>query len=499
MKKTIVLRIGMLMAALGLVLMVATTMRTAYAATRIVTKLADTNDGVCDADCSLREAIATAASGDAITFTVTGTISLVAPITFNKNLIISGPGAGMLTINSTIGARSLAITGGTVNISGVSLSGGGISNAGSLTLSNCAFLNNQNSSISGGGGIYNSGVLAINGCTFSGNSASSGGAILNVGTASILNSTFTGNSASLGVGPKWGGAINSGTGASLNISNSVFSGNSTSGVNSAGSAVAITAGSATITNSTFSGNSTSGFGTLSSQGSMTVSGVLFSGNSAGSGSVIATLNPATGSVTGNCFENNTVLVAGYFDVDQSSGNVSFDGNWWGIATGPNTGGETFGNSSVFPPVNRTPASFLTSAPTCGAGTGDLCADGRLNCDNGTEYAILYRETDTENKPKLHLYCLTVDGVGSLAGIITQADFKQFPEKPDHNTKVKEFYNEEGCRVPVSFWVLTTGEYQMVIGPNWKGDLIRVIFTGLPPAHVYVKKCNVLASPDQCEE
>ena len=36
------------------------------AATFTVTKIADTNDGVCDADCSLREAVAAAnASGDA--------------------------------------------------------------------------------------------------------------------------------------------------------------------------------------------------------------------------------------------------------------------------------------------------------------------------------------------------------------------------------------------------------------------------------------------------
>lgn len=47
----------------------------ADAATRSVTKFADTNDGVCDADCSLREAIAVAGAGDTITFAVTGTIT----------------------------------------------------------------------------------------------------------------------------------------------------------------------------------------------------------------------------------------------------------------------------------------------------------------------------------------------------------------------------------------------------------------------------------------
>lgn len=36
--------------------------------TLTVTKTADTNDGVCDADCSLREAVAAASAGDAINF-----------------------------------------------------------------------------------------------------------------------------------------------------------------------------------------------------------------------------------------------------------------------------------------------------------------------------------------------------------------------------------------------------------------------------------------------
>ena len=38
------------------------------ATTRIVTKTADTSDGACNADCSLREAIAAAVSGDTIQF-----------------------------------------------------------------------------------------------------------------------------------------------------------------------------------------------------------------------------------------------------------------------------------------------------------------------------------------------------------------------------------------------------------------------------------------------
>lgn len=67
----------------------------AYAASLVVNKTADTNDGVCDADCSLREAIAVAANGDTISFDVglTGqSIVLTAgQITINQsNLVIDG-------------------------------------------------------------------------------------------------------------------------------------------------------------------------------------------------------------------------------------------------------------------------------------------------------------------------------------------------------------------------------------------------------------------------
>ena len=49
---------------LAVVAFVILTIDAAHAATRTVTKTADTDDGVCDSDCSLREAIAVAVPGD---------------------------------------------------------------------------------------------------------------------------------------------------------------------------------------------------------------------------------------------------------------------------------------------------------------------------------------------------------------------------------------------------------------------------------------------------
>src|SRR5688572_15367942 len=75
-----------------------------------VTKIADTNDGVCDADCSLREAVvaANAAAGDdSVVFdpTVFGTAQTITltggsiAITGSQSLSITGNGAQLITID----------------------------------------------------------------------------------------------------------------------------------------------------------------------------------------------------------------------------------------------------------------------------------------------------------------------------------------------------------------------------------------------------------------
>src|ERR1043166_6678164 len=97
-----------------------------YAAELTVTKTQDTNDGVCDADCSLREAVAAAASGDTIVFSSlfntpqTITLSL-GQITIDKSLTITGTGQDLVTISGNNASRIFFSNGNgfTVNISGM--------------------------------------------------------------------------------------------------------------------------------------------------------------------------------------------------------------------------------------------------------------------------------------------------------------------------------------------------------------------------------------------
>ena len=192
--------------------------------TRIVTSLAD--DGSPGA---LRSVIASANSGDTITFGVTGTITLAqGPLDISKSLTVSGPGAANLAISGNHASTVLQVESGVmVGMSGVTIMngaspgnyGGGIYNYGVLTVTNSIFSSN---SAYYGAAIYNaSGMLTITNSTFSGNSASiyAGGIFNDRGTLTITNSTFSANSA----GGNGGGIYNFGM---LTITNSTFSANS---------------------------------------------------------------------------------------------------------------------------------------------------------------------------------------------------------------------------------------------------------------------------------
>jgi CSLREA domain-containing protein len=101
--------------------------------------------------------------------------------------------------------------------------GGGIANAGNLTLSDCVLKDNFAGFVDtyDGGGIANAatGTLSVSRCTFANNRAGNGGGIANAGTASLEETTIEYNVAVTG-----GGAANSGT---LTITNGTISGNAT--------------------------------------------------------------------------------------------------------------------------------------------------------------------------------------------------------------------------------------------------------------------------------
>src|SRR5262245_30375807 len=233
-----------------------------------VLNLADGGDG------SLRQAVLDAnspayAGADVINFAagLQGTIALGGvPLSITDHLTIEGPGAELVAVSGEdasrvfeIGAGVAAVLDGLTITRGRAVDGGGISNAGTLTVSHCTLSANQAVGGAGhdarGGGIFNEApaVLTVTHSLFSNNRAvggdggpgvhggeGAGGGIYNLdATLTVSNSTFTGNQAvggdgGLGAG---GGIANGGALASegiggpavLSVSHSTLSGNQATG------------------------------------------------------------------------------------------------------------------------------------------------------------------------------------------------------------------------------------------------------------------------------
>lgn len=193
---------------------------------------------------SLRAAIAAAAGNgagqddilfDPAFFNQARTINLVSVLPdLGGALAIAGPGANQLTVRRSGAAlyRIFAVPGGaTVSLSGLTVAngdsaaeGGGVRNAGLLSISRAVISGNH---ANGGGGIYSPGRLYLHDSTLSGNSASfDGGGLYQVGTALVVNTTVSGNSAGLGGGGVSNGAFSPATSTSLTLLNSSIVGNS---------------------------------------------------------------------------------------------------------------------------------------------------------------------------------------------------------------------------------------------------------------------------------
>jgi len=343
--------------------------RVNQANTLTVTSTADSGPG------SLRQALADANSGDTIQFApaLNGqSIALTSgELVIDKNITISGPGPGQLTVRRSfadgtgffrilhvapghiVKIEGLTITGGVSQ----SASGGGVFNdQATLTVNSC----DVSSNFSGvaGGGLESSGAsarLTIVNSTIIGNSASGiaqgggggqGGGINSDGTLTITNSIVGGNS--VNVQPPYPGAAGGiFSGGMAEISNSSIGSNAGG---SYGGGIVNGGGSMTITSSTISGNTAigSGGGILNS-GPLTITNCTITGNSAsykgfGSGGGISS-GSAPLTITNSTLSGNSVgSFQGYGSGINLSGGTIHIGNT--ILNASGTGGSIFINSGT---------------------------------------------------------------------------------------------------------------------------------------------------------
>ena len=146
-----------------------------------------------------------------------------------ENLTVRGAGADKTTIDAAGLDRLFHVLPGvTLSLSGVTItggsadSGGGILNAGTLTVTDATVRGNSTGGT--GGGIANQSTATISQSTLSGNlAADDGGGFHNTGTATITNSTISGNWTT-GAGSS-GGGISNQIGASLTSINNTIAQN----------------------------------------------------------------------------------------------------------------------------------------------------------------------------------------------------------------------------------------------------------------------------------
>lgn len=156
-----------------------------------------------------------------------GDLNLATPDGGNPVIFIAGAGAESTIIDANQLDRVFRIEGSrTAHIDGVTIrngfaagtgAGGGISNGGTLTLSNATI---AGSHAVAGGGIYNAGILSVIESRISQNTAPDGGGIYTIGVlADVRDSTLEGNIADF----DGGGIV--GTGGVVALRNSTISGN----------------------------------------------------------------------------------------------------------------------------------------------------------------------------------------------------------------------------------------------------------------------------------
>jgi CSLREA domain-containing protein len=267
----------------------------AFADDFTVTKTADTNDGTCDSDCSLREAIVAANAhsgpdriilGSAQTYTLTlgpadapgaltaasGDLDVTDELTIDGNgSTVDGSGLAPANLDRVfdiqgsfpVTINNLTITGGSAT-GFLSLGGGLYIRNATVTLNNCTVTANNTAVETGsrddGGGIAAIGsydpagptttlaVLTLNNTTVSGNSGLNGGGILCVlCTLTVASSTISGNTAT---GSDGGGIDLLGDASKVTATGSALKSNQVTGTGAQGGGLSMPFGSGILSSLT---------------------------------------------------------------------------------------------------------------------------------------------------------------------------------------------------------------------------------------------------------
>lgn len=258
----------------------------AEAATFNVTKTADTDDGTCDGDCSLREAIAAAnGNGQADQINVpagTYTLTTSVQLTVSSDMTISGAGESTTIIeahvnpntatwrvfNVTSNGTDVTFEDMTIRHGSTSSNGGGvyielgIGSSGTATFTKVTITDNRTIGNIDGGGLYiNDDIttVTLTECTISNNTTGdNGGGFHQTGAVNfnLTDCVISGNSATDGAGGRITESGSTNTFTRCTISGNMAGG----GSNDDGAGLRIGPGIYTLTNCTITGNTNAGNG-----------------------------------------------------------------------------------------------------------------------------------------------------------------------------------------------------------------------------------------------
>src|SRR3954447_10954811 len=269
-----------------------------------VTKQVDTNDGACDDDCSLREAVVAANSdGDLDTILVPPGTYLLSRHGRGENqaskgdlditmpVVVRGAGAASTFVRGSLDRLFEIRPGASATIAkmtlrdgnpGADAGGGAILADGDLTLKRVAVVENT---ANDGGGVANNATLSVVGSRFTGNTTMAGtsnpegGGIYSNGPVTLLSSTFNGNVVDANApGIKAGGGVHM-QGSTLVARNTTFANNTAV----FGGGLSSTNSSLTLSNVTVAGNDGSGVDHFTFDGSdhVAMSNTIVSDSSGG--------------------------------------------------------------------------------------------------------------------------------------------------------------------------------------------------------------------------
>lgn len=186
-------------------------------------------------------------------------------------------------------------------------------------------------------------------------------------------------------------------------------------------------------------------------------GVILNGTTAAATTVYAThSNGAVGAVSWDFIAGQSYQFAfalGSADVTSVSMTVLLNG------------------TTISSPVIKVNCDGTTQIGT--PGQGPAAGDARLNSFNCDLTSALYATGSG-----ISVWDIGADSKGSYKGVYTLADVGDLADSaPETNTFIKSIGH-------TSLEVLTTGEYQIKIGPDETGKVCTMVADGLPPSSVY---------------